>query len=431
VPPRCKRNRRRYERLRLLFYCPYISVCGNLWKASCRLHNEIHPADWTIPYPRDCHAESVPSVLRPLTHVTHDLDSFPWHLAGQLAHHLEKPEASFEYLQLTTFFRARAAMLALKGKILDHTDLHIALSKHQVQVGGIYRKQLLRCIRTAMTKHNLGQLPECIVHPLDPHHDPNQLEKNRTLIHRVIQAAEIEYENTLTFISVATELDEEVSRHTVGFWVKGAEMPKATKVRVRVRLHDIGHDVLPCRDTVKRMIQTGLPVEIIAVKMQAEFGFAPAVGGISEFKEKISEGQERPKVAKIIGDFKAILLPSGRKMMLTRKHKRRAFLRAVYQWCTKKKTDTFFWQDILEDYNETFKNPCQRTLMISSDRIDNDLFKGQKAEFEELFQILDRTAGHLRLKLQLLISKMGCWGLLYAFGSTLSDFVFDASILIA
>ena len=63
-------------------------------------------------------------------------------------------------------------------------------------------------------------------------------------------------------------------------------------------------------------------------------------------------------------------------------------------------------QDILEDYNETFKDPGQRTLMISSDRIDNDLFKGQKAEFDELFQILDRTAGHLRLKLHFIVSKM-------------------------
>lgn len=398
---------------------------------------EIHHADWAIPYPKACHAESVPGLLWPMTHVEHELDSFPWHLSGRLAHHLEEPDSSFEYLHLTTFFRARAAMLALKGKILDHTDLHTALSKHQVQVGGIYRKQLIRSIRTAMTKHNLGQLPECIIHPLDPNHDPQLLEKNRTLIHRVIQAAEIEYENTLTFISVATEMDEEFSRHSVGFWIKGAEMPKATKVRVRVRFHGIGHDVLPCRETVKRRSREGLPLAIIAVKSQTEFGFAAESVGREQLAvgrgETLGSGQwaESNEQARVLGDFKAILLPSGRKMVLTRKHKRRAFLRAVYQWCTKKKTETFFWQDILEDYNETFKDPSQRTLMISSDRIDNDLFKGQKAEFDELFQILDRTAGHLRLKLHFIVSKMGCWMFWWGLGNILNEFLPDAADLIA
>ena len=112
-------------------------------------------------------------------------------------------------------------------------------------------------------------------------------------------------------------------------------------------------------------------------------------------------------------------------MVLTRKYKRRAFLRAVHTWCTKHQTDTFFWQDILEDYNAKFKDPNQRTLQITSDRIDNDLFKGQKAEFNELFQMLDRTAGHLRLKIPFLVSKMGCWGVLWTVGNSLSEYAID------
>jgi hypothetical protein len=44
-------------------------------------------------------------------------------------------------------------------------------------------------------------------------------------------------------------------------------------------------------------------------------------------------------------------------------------------------------------------------MQIMSDRIDDDLFKGQKSEFDELFQILDRTAGHLRMKVPILVAK--------------------------
>ena len=49
---------------------------------------EIHRAEWTILYPKVCNEESVPDLLRMLTHVEHGLESVPWHLAGQLVHHL-------------------------------------------------------------------------------------------------------------------------------------------------------------------------------------------------------------------------------------------------------------------------------------------------------------------------------------------------------
>lgn len=363
--------------------------------------NELHRAEWKLPYPKNCNTENIPRILWPLMHVEHEMEDFPWHLVGRMISLLETPEASFEYLHVTVYFRARAAMLALKGDVLDHKELHTALSKHQVQTGGIYRKHLIRVVRTFLVKNNLVQLPECDFHAIDPTYDPKQAEMNRDLIQRLIHSAEFNYLNTLNFISVAPEMEEEISNHSTGFWVKGAEMPNAEEVWVRVRPHKIGHDITPCLNDVKRITRAGKPVPIITVRHQAEFPFAKAGDRMTDNRGHTQDSEH----AKVLGDFNVIILPSGRKMQLTRKYKRRAFLRAAHLWCSKHHTDTFFWQEILEDYNAQFKDPTQRCMQIMSDRIDDDLFKGQKSEFDELFQILDRTAGHLRMKVPILVAK--------------------------
>jgi hypothetical protein len=69
--------------------------------------------------------------------VEHAGEACPWHLTTKALNLLETPQACYEYLHLVWFFRARAAMLALEGSVLDHHDLFRALSKHRVQVAGI------------------------------------------------------------------------------------------------------------------------------------------------------------------------------------------------------------------------------------------------------------------------------------------------------
>jgi len=120
-------------------------------------------------------------------------------------------------------------------------------------------------------------------------------------------------------------------------------------------------------------------------------------------KEKEAAAQ-RPE-ARVIGSFQALILPSGRKMLLGTKFKRRAFIRAVDAWCAAKKTDTFFAQEIIEDYNAKFSKSPQDYKGIRSDRVKDDLFKGQVKEFSELFETLDLSAGHFRLKVAFVHSR--------------------------
>jgi len=403
------------------------------------LRCETHRAEWTIPYPSKCKPENIPTFLHTLTAVDSEMEACPWHLANRLVNCLENPEAIFEYLHLTEFFRARAVMLTLKGKVLNQAGLFAALSKYQVQVGGIYRYHLIRTARTFLEKHNLAQLPECDIHTVDPFHGPQQVEKNRELIHCVIKTAEFDFLTTLNFISVATELHEELGNRSLEYWVKGAEKPDVVFVAVQVQETDYGYDVMPPPDEVKRLTRERRLVLKFTVRKQGELPLGGlktddrermTVGG-GQLADPVGSGQlavssdpKRPH-AKVIGDFNVIVLPKGRKMVLNRKYKRRAFLRAVHTWCTKHQTDTFYWQDILEDYNVMFKISGQRTQQIVTDRIDHDLFRGQKSDFHELFQILNRSAGHLRLKLTFLVSQMGCWSVLLAFCNNLCEYADD------
>ena len=238
---------------------------------------EILRAEWDITYPAGCNAESLPGFLRPLTYVDHGLNAFPWHVVGRLIELLEKPEPSFEYLHVTVYFRARAAMLALNGDVLDHTDLFGALSKHQLQIGGIYRKHLQRYLLMFMQKHNRARLPECDRHRMDPFVDPSEAEKNRDLLRRVIQAAERAFINTLNFISEGPGLDARIEGESVEFWVKRMERDRAIDVLVRVTRHAGGYRVKPCRDEAIATFGAGGTARTFAVRLQEEFPFGKAV----------------------------------------------------------------------------------------------------------------------------------------------------------
>jgi hypothetical protein len=109
-------------------------------------------------------------------------------------------------------------------------------------------------------------------------------------------------------------------------------------------------------------------------------------------------------VALVIGDFARIELPSGRPMSFHRRWKRRAFVRMAHEWCEKNKTDTFAWQVLVEKYNEQFSDRNMAHRRIRSDRVDDDLFKGQKEEFGELFEFVDRANGRLRFRVELRLS---------------------------
>jgi len=238
---------------------------------------EIHTADWSIPYPADLDERRVPQILRPLTNVEHEMNDFPWYAAGRLIELFEKPEPSFEYLHVTAYFRARAAMLALKGDILDHAELFSALSKHQLQIGGIYRKHLHHYLLMCMQKHNMARLPECDRHRMDPFDDPSETEKNRDLLRRCIQAAERAFINTLNFISEGPSMYARIEGESVEFWVKRMERDRAIDVRVRVTRHAGGYRVKPCRDEAIATFGSGGTARTFVVRLQEEFPFGMAV----------------------------------------------------------------------------------------------------------------------------------------------------------
>lgn len=105
-------------------------------------------------------------------------------------------------------------------------------------------------------------------------------------------------------------------------------------------------------------------------------------------------------VAKVIGGFKTIILPSGKEMNLVRKLKRRTFWELVYDWSKANPTDLIYAEQLVENHNKAMIQAGKDDRIILTDRILHDLFRTQKNEFLELFEILDISRGHLRLKVQ-------------------------------
>jgi hypothetical protein len=124
-------------------------------------------------------------------------------------------------------------------------------------------------------------------------------------------------------------------------------------------------------------------------------------GGEGKVNSGSGPGEAAKPVARVFGDFHRIELPSGRMMVLHQKHKRRAFLRAAHAWCEKNKTDAFDWETVIEEHNARYSGRGDENRRIKSDRVDDDLFKGQKEEFKELFGEPDRANGRLRFAVRL------------------------------
>jgi hypothetical protein len=114
-------------------------------------------------------------------------------------------------------------------------------------------------------------------------------------------------------------------------------------------------------------------------------------------KNKTADTAARPLV-KVIGDFRAIILPNERKAIsLTRKYKMRPFLRFVHSWVTERGTPDFYIEELRDAYNAQFTGSLVKKGW-RSDRFQDDLFRDNKREFALLFDTIDKTTGHYRLK---------------------------------
>lgn len=414
------------------------------------LSSEIHRADWTIPYPNPMDETRVPAVLQALTHVEHEWDAFPWYLAQRLVGLLEAPEPCFEYFHVTAFFLARAAMLALSGGVLHRTDLFGALCRYRVQAGGIYRTHLLHYLRLFLSRQNFAQLPVCAAETFETLHTEVEAERNRGLVQRVVRFAEADYLKTLNFVSLATDMEEKVCGQTVAFWVSGGRMPAPVGVRVHTRRHEYGHDWMPTRDEAKAAYRADRPVRTIAVRPQREFGFArerdeggtlkPESEGRSRMSavsgDKAAAGGNAPSTElrtgwRIVGDYMVIIPPGVRKEInLANKPKARAVLRLIHTRLRGSGKKEFYAEEIRDAFNAQFAGDVAHRRWMS-DRIREDLFRRKEREFDLMFELLDKAAGHYRLKICgwlgiLGLGACGDWGIGEAAQWVVGDLVWSA-----
>ena len=179
---------------------------------------------------------------------------------------------------------------------------------------------------------------------------------------------------------------------------------------------------MPCREEVKRSSRAMRLAQMYTVSDQEEFGFekdenmktdnrGQRTGDMVDSKKPIGSGQssensdpKRPQ-AKVIGDFKIIILSNGQKAItLATKHKTRAFLRFIHRRLTESGTMDFYVEEMREAFNAQFTGDMAHKQW-QSDRIREDLFRGMEREFDQLFEPLDKVAGHYRLSVAFLTAE--------------------------
>ena len=100
---------------------------------------------------------------------------------------------------------------------------------------------------------------------------------------------------------------------------------------------------------------------------------------------------------KIIGDFQVIRIPGRREIKLGSKHKARAVLRFIREQLQSAGVTDFYVEEMREKFNGRFTGSLAGRQW-RSDRFREDLFRGKEADFDLLFESLDKAAGHYRMR---------------------------------
>lgn len=104
-------------------------------------------------------------------------------------------------------------------------------------------------------------------------------------------------------------------------------------------------------------------------------------------------------LAKAENEFRKIHLPSRDVVDLSRKSKRRLFLREVWRTCLETGSAVFYYADMQERYNTNTGSKSG----VQSERFRDDLFKGQTREFDEMFDTIgspDNQEYRLRVRFE-------------------------------
>jgi hypothetical protein len=105
----------------------------------------------------------------------------------------------------------------------------------------------------------------------------------------------------------------------------------------------------------------------------------------------------RPAGVKITRDFTVIRIPGKPAIALGSRHKARAVVRFIHEQLKAAGRDDFYVEEMREQFNARFKGHLSGKQW-KSDRFREDLFRDAEADFDLLFEPLDKADGHYRMK---------------------------------
>ena len=191
------------------------------------------------------------------------LETFLWRIAHLLPALLDRPEASFAFLQLALYCRAESARRIQQPWLKHHGFLVDGIVQHRIQYVAVFFEHLRYWLRRFLVTQPGGTIPE--VAGLSPFGygvrdvSPRELKRNRRDLLRAIDGAGRWFERTIGMVALARNLNEPVCGHPAQHWIDGANMPAALWVPATLQLHEGNQQILPAGDEAKELISLGWP----------------------------------------------------------------------------------------------------------------------------------------------------------------------------
>jgi hypothetical protein len=240
-------------------------------------------------------------------------------------------------------------------------------------------------IRWCLIFTKQARLPDCALWGADTPENRQAVAEKREGFREGIEQAVAEFVRVLNFASAMEDVNARIAGHPLRAWFRGAHMPEATEIPVRIVEEDGRVHLAPDAQTAARFMSRRLPVPRIEVG--PEGGGAGAGFGVQG---------EVSAVVKVIGDFKVIRVGKV-EIDLSGKHKARAFLRFLHKKVSAAGTQEFYVEEVREEFNAAIPETRKGRRWLS-DRFREDLFKDRETDFDLLFETMDRAAGHYRLR---------------------------------
>ncbi|MCE9616447.1 MAG: hypothetical protein K8T26_19410 [Lentisphaerae bacterium] len=369
---------------------------------------------FAFPYPAKCTREVLLKMLREFAAEWPGWETFPWRITRDIHQLIDDPPVNFHYLMTQFWLTAYACHVVLTETFASQEDLLDMMIRERFEFVGVFRHHLITALQYLRDQEGKAYIPDCT--GIEEGHlgvTQEELARRRRVFREAVERGARETVRVLNYASQATDMNKRVSGRTLRAWAQGDDMPSPQELQVVLSQENGLTVISPTREeraqfarvkkTIPRLLVHGLSAQ--SLRRPEEPGTAAPLPTVPD-PEVAMPPEPKPDVApppsvklakaSIIGDFMGIRF--GTEVVeLSNRPKPRAFLRFLHKRLANSPERDFYVEEMREAFNAEIPDSHAKRRW-TSDRFREDLFKGLEQKFDLLFETLDKSSGHYRLK---------------------------------